>query len=604
MNTRTYDVAIMGGGPAGATLGAILARTTSLKVAIFERDFFPREHIGETFTHRVTSVLEESGALDKVLKSECWVKKLGGYYAWDPANPDTTLFDPEAYKRDGVMRWTFHVNRSEFDHILLEHARSVGVDVFEGVAVNGVERQGDTTTLQLGDGEEATCKIFVEAAGRQNRLLSGAKRGFLSFYKNIAIWNHVVGGKPGQSLAGEWNIFREKDLSAIGNFMFEDGWFWYIPVPKMVMGKRTLTHSLGLVTDPEILKDPAKRYTDPSVLMAKAKTLPLLGELLKDAQPVSDKVLTATNYSMISDQFCNLDEGWILIGDSAYFVDPLFSSGVAFGMSHAASAAALIKATFDGGLPCTLKHELWNDYQEGWRAIARSFALAIDQWYHAICDNHPGSVYWGRRGKTEKAGNLREAAFHALVDSGVNPDMLQVIDNRGREAGAAPDETTVEALGLVRDLEPLADDVLVIDPELAIKDSVTLDIGRPKATQSVRKEDPVDVAAARYWLDPIAGANDVAAHYPGPRACQRFYYPGLPERPQVRFEDAVHGGRALRELLLPGPQQYGELAPRLTGGQRRLLSSLCRAGMVTIRRSEHAVRGKALEGDRTFPAGW
>src|SRR5689334_2432264 len=117
---KVYDVVIMGGGPAGATLGARLARETDLEVAIFEAEYFPRDHIGETFVHTIVPSLMESGALGKVLASECWVKKYGGFYSWDPKRPWSTFFEHALQARDGHYRWAIHCNRPEFDHILLE----------------------------------------------------------------------------------------------------------------------------------------------------------------------------------------------------------------------------------------------------------------------------------------------------------------------------------------------------------------------------------------------------------------------------------------------------------------------------------------------------
>ena len=126
-----YDVVIMGGGPAGSTLAALLAGKHGRRVAVFEKEQFPREHIGESFAHPLIPVLEESGALAKVLASDCWVKKYGGIFRWDAANPSTAFFDHANWLGDGVHRWAMHVDRAEFDDILLRHAADCGAEVFE-----------------------------------------------------------------------------------------------------------------------------------------------------------------------------------------------------------------------------------------------------------------------------------------------------------------------------------------------------------------------------------------------------------------------------------------------------------------------------------------
>src|SRR5215475_5707461 len=371
---KVYDVAIMGGGPAGSTLAARIARETKLSVAIFEAEFFPRDHIGETLVHTIVPSLLESGALPKVLASECWIKKGGGFYSWDPKRPWASYFEHGLHEQDGYFRWAIHCNRPEFDHILLNHARDSGAEVYEGTPVNGVSRQDDITTLDLGVNGQARCRIFVNSSGRTSSTTITGERQFLSNFRNVAIWNHVVGGRPAQSLPGDWNIFREKDLSPIASLAFEDGWFWYIPVPKIIQGKRVVTHSLGVVTDPSAMSDPKKRFTDPRIFMATARRVPLLCDLIKDAELVSDKFLTAPNYSRISGTMCDWDQREIRVGDAAYFVDPLFSSGVHFALQHAGMAVVMIKAAFDDTLSDTLKEELWEDYQEQLCSVARGFA--------------------------------------------------------------------------------------------------------------------------------------------------------------------------------------------------------------------------------------
>jgi hypothetical protein len=209
-----------------------------------------------------------------------------------------------------------------------------------------------------------------------------------------------VNARLAQTLPGDWNIFREKYISPIGSFAFEDGWFWFIPVPKIVQGRRVLTHSLGMVTDPHVLSRPGKRFTDPRIFMETARRVPFLGDLIADAEVVSDKFLTATNYSRISGQMCHYDTGEIRVGDAAYFVDPLFSSGVHFALLHSGAALALIKARFDASLREERKGDLWLDYNGMLSTVARGFCLGIDQWYNESANAHPGSIYWRLRGDT------------------------------------------------------------------------------------------------------------------------------------------------------------------------------------------------------------
>src|SRR5262245_35307225 len=115
----------MGGGPAGASLAARVAQAGH-RVAVFEREHFPREHIGESFASPVVPCLAETGALPAVLASDCWIRKSGGYYAWDSRAPSATFFRHRQWQSDGVHRWSFHVNRAEFDRVLLEHAGRCG----------------------------------------------------------------------------------------------------------------------------------------------------------------------------------------------------------------------------------------------------------------------------------------------------------------------------------------------------------------------------------------------------------------------------------------------------------------------------------------------
>jgi flavin-dependent dehydrogenase len=563
---KVYDVAIMGGGPAGATLAARLARETKLSVAMFESEFFPRDHIGETFVHTIVPSLQESGALAKVLASECYVKKGGGFYSWDPKRPWATYFEHGLHARDGYVRWAIHCNRPEFDHILLTHARDSGAEVYEGTPVNAVSRQDDITTLDLGIHGEARCRIFVNSSGRTSSTTITGERQFLSRYRNIAIWNHIVGGRPAQTLPGEWNIFREKNLSPVGSLAFEDGWFWYIPVPKIIQGKRVLTHSLGVVTDPSALNDPRKRFTDPRVFMATARRVPLLGDLIENAELVSDKFLTAPNYSRISGRMCDWDKREIRIGDAAYFVDPLFSSGVHFALQHAGMAVVMIKAAFDSGLTDTMKRELWDDYQETLGSVARGFALGIDQWYTEIALDNPHSVYWRHRGG-EPTFVTRADTFHALVNGQIHGDLIQVITKGTNSVNSLGKEGALRRThDEIQTKEPSGDAKIRLKRNVDIKSSMTLE--GPFATPDGKL---IPFLHGPYWDAPEKHANEVLQLFPGPRECHRFHFAEGESDIKVKFIEAEHKGLELAELLRSGQYTYAQLKERLSVPQRHLL---------------------------------
>lgn len=567
---RRVDVLIQGGGPGGSTLGALLARRTRLSVALIEKERFPREHIGESFIARLTFLLERSGALPKVLASNCWIRKAGGFFDWDPAtDPYTLFFAHDAYRRDGVPRWALHVNRCEFDAILLEHARASGVAVTEGVAVDVVDIEDGTTRVHLENGDDLECKVFVDASGRSNNVLRVPRR-YLSRYRNIAVWNHFVGCDNAQILPGDWNIFREGDLSPAGNIACRDGWFWYIPVPRVHHGERVRTHSVGLVTDPALLKRPGNDFTDVEVFMAKCREMPRLGALMARARPLSDSMSTATNYSMLSEQLCSFEGRWLLLGDAAFFVDPLFSSGVTLALSEAFSAAFVIEATFDSTLPEMHKRDIWSDYHSRYRIAASRLATMIDQWYHAIGRIYPDSVYSKFRSSWSEQ-DQREGTFSTLLDLALLDSLLDLSipgSQKERWAHFFAARDAADAAGKTPEVGDSA--------RVRLREGVTI---RPGASLGNL---PTDNILPEYWRDPVAHGERLAPLVPYV-PCLRFALGEQPNAPTVAFAGRLDGGLALHTLLSRGPMDLATLHAMLTPPQQALLDRMVFAELVEVR---------------------
>ncbi len=578
-----YDVIIMGGGPGGSTLGSQLARTTDLSVAIFDKAKFPREHIGESLAHPATTALEEIGALEKVMNADFTIQKFGGIFYWDGKEPSAGFFDEPSFKEDGAHRFAYHVNRAELDEMLLRHAEELGVNVFEETSVTAFRRlDDDGCEVTLGDGRKVHGTYFVDASGRRNSITAKQKRAYLSGYKNIAIWQHFTGCQHGYSIDEKWNIFRDGERSPIVCSAFEDGWCWFIPVPKIIDGERVVTHSIGIVTIPEVLKESGKDFTDPAVFRAAIETVPLVRDLIgQNAHTVGDKVSTATNYSMINDEFNNFDEKWILVGDAAYFVDPLFSSGVAFAMHHGLSAALLIKTAAEGTVPEDKQRDMWRDYDHEWHGIAESFSLSIDQWYHAIGENHSDSVYWHSRGTTADLG-VREETFQILISTAMHPDLLRLMTkDTYQDDDLNPEGPYMKALDLANPGDPDDTDLIGRAEGAKIRESLGLDLPGFKGGAPVSPDTPRELrdAVAQYWRDPVRNGDRVESPTAVPTPCHRFVGPTGTEVRSIAEQD---NGIGVWEALADGPCTYRDLRDRLSEAQLVLLKLLIRAGVLAV----------------------
>src|SRR5436189_5794878 len=148
---ETPDVVVIGGGPAGSTVSTLLAQQ-GLRVEVFEREKFPRFHIGESLIPETYWVLKRLNMLPKMQASH-FVKK----YSVQFVNASGKLSAPFYFwdNKQHECSQTWQVARSEFDQMMLDNAREHGVDVHEGVHVLEVTFQGERASgvrIKLADG--------------------------------------------------------------------------------------------------------------------------------------------------------------------------------------------------------------------------------------------------------------------------------------------------------------------------------------------------------------------------------------------------------------------------------------------------------------------
>jgi flavin-dependent dehydrogenase len=320
-----WEVIVVGGGPAGSTAACHLAQSGH-RVVLFERDEFPRFHIGESLLASANDVLSAIGA-DQLVRNEKFPQKWGATFL--PADGSVERYLDFGMAPGVGTPQTWQVPRARFDHLLLQHAAASGVTVHEKHRVVEVtfEPDGVTATVQDADGarREIRARAIIDAAGR-SALLS---RKFELRYgepslDNIAIFSHFS-GVPRQEgrRCGDIRIIARHDM----------GWFWLIPISGELM-------SVGVVVPTTLIRSEAGLDHEAFLQRAIDET-PAVARLLANARR-EWPVRVEKDFSFGSRAYAG--NRWLLAGDAGSFLDPVFSTGVAIALESGLEAGRVMAA--------------------------------------------------------------------------------------------------------------------------------------------------------------------------------------------------------------------------------------------------------------------
>ena len=334
------DVIIIGGGPAGSTAASYLARKGH-RVVLFEKENFPREHVGESLLPFCYKIFDELGVLDQLKRR--FVRKPGVRFIDSDGLHYTTWCFGHHIKDPSYL--SFHVLRSVFDKILLDNSRRLGCEVHEGARVRDVELDGQDGTVKVrishSDGRETetSARFLVDASGRDTFL--AGRHNWKRPHKSLdrtALSTHWTGGKYVEGI-------EEGLLQIVYLGGDKQGWIWAIPldVDRLSLGV-VLNHAYIRKRKSELIEAGESDWQT-ALYRGELMSSPFIRDILSNAE-IAQPLMVNGNYSYFVEK--KRGDNYCLVGDAGAFIDPIFASGVYLALQSSKLVAEAIDKILGG----------------------------------------------------------------------------------------------------------------------------------------------------------------------------------------------------------------------------------------------------------------